>query len=124
MAKKKVTRADEVDEDIVGIAKVIDELNNRLHTLELRDTEYTKLMNITTNTLNYVMASMFVYEQYLSGIGVDREQFRQEIDAVFYEVFNKNQQTSDGKKLEYNKNIIKRVNDKVREFQEKLNEIK
>ena len=69
MTTRKKTRMDEIDEDLINVANILEELNQRIFQLEL----------------------------------------------IFYEAFGKNKRS---------KTTVKQINDKVKEFQERLNAIK
>ena len=106
--------------DLVKALDIIDSLNQRVYELEKKLEDQIKLHNVTTNTLNYLMASMYVFEEYLVEFGVDPNTLKEEIDDTFYDAFNK--KNKKGREFQYNQSIIKKINDQLLIFQEKLNE--
>lgn len=120
--QKKLTRADATDIDLVKVLDIIEKMNTQIYELEVKNEEQIKLANLTTNTINYILATVYVYESYFVEMGVDQEMLKKEIEQVFYDAFNK--QETQGKTPQYSKNIIKKVNDKLRQFQEKVNQEK
>lgn len=121
MAKpiKKIPKSVQADKDLIAALELIEELNERIYKLELKTEESIKFSNLTTNTINYILASLYVYESYFTEMGIDFNQMKKQIDKVFYEAFNKKGVKKN--KPEYHSNIIKKVNDRLREFQEKVN---
>lgn len=105
--------------NLVDMLSVIEQLNSRIHTLENKIQEQTKLYNVTTNTMNYILACLYVYELYFSEFGGDVLELRQKIEYTYYNAFNRNSRNS--KLSTYDENIIKKINDQLRTFQEILN---
>jgi len=123
MAKqKKLSKIEETNMDLLETLDVVEKLNARIYELEMKLQNQVKLYNMQTNTINYILASLYVYESYFTEMGVDQDLIQKEIEHVYYDAFNKTNKR--GKLPEYSTNIIKKVNDKLREFQEKLNEDK
>ena len=111
-------KINDVNKDIIDVADIIAELNDRVYNLELKLEEQTKFYNITTNTINYILATLYVYEMYFIEMGADQRLIKQEIEQTFYDAFQKN---GDDKSPQYVDNIIKKINDQLRQFQEKIN---
>lgn len=109
----------ETNKDLVKALDVIDTLNKRIYDIELKTEDHVKLFNVTTNTINYVLASLYVYESYLAELGIQQSVLRNEIDTVFYTAFVKKTDS-----VQFSNNIIKKVNDQLLKFQEKVNQYK
>lgn len=112
----------EINEDIINTLNVVDSLNERIFLLENKINDYNKMFNLTTNTVNYILASMLVYESYLQQFDFDLESIQREIDSVYFESFTKADKLDE--KSEYSNTILKKINDKLREFQDKINSSK
>lgn len=112
----------EINEDIINTLNVVDSLNERIFLLENKINDYNKMFNLTTNTVNYILASMLVYESYLQQFDFDLESIQREIDNVYFESFTKADKLDE--KSEYSNTILKKINDKLREFQDKINSSK
>lgn len=121
MAKQKpMSKIDATNMDLISALELIEELNKRVYDLEVKHENEVKLYNLTTNTINYILASLYVYESYLSEMGADQETLKKEIEQTFYDAFNRTGKK--GSKPDYSESIIKKVNDKLREFQERVNQ--
>lgn len=119
--RKKISEISEKSEkdlnkDLIATLDAVVELNKRLHNLELKHNEYVKFSNLTTNTVNYILAALYTYESYIKDMGIDAEELKRDIEHTYYTVFN-------NKSLDKSSNIVKKVSDKLREFQEKFNQL-
>jgi len=118
--KKIPKNSDTMDlsKDLVDTLEVLDSVNDRLFSTEKTVAEISKFLNVMTNTLNYCLATMFVYESYLIDLGVDRNELQKQIDSVYFESYQKKQSTDQV----FNKSVLTKINKKITEFQSKLNE--
>ena len=118
---KKRTRADEMDRDIVDAMSILDSMNNRMFTTEKTVADISKFLNVVSNTINYCLSSMYVYETYLTDLGADRNEIQKQIDTVYFEAYQKNLNGGDDA---YKKSVLNKINQKISDFQIKLNEDK
>lgn len=110
-----------IDKDLIDTMNIMDELNDRVYSLEFKLDSVLKMSNLTTNTINYILASMVVYESYLQQFDFDLDSIKREIDEVYFNSFA-NTSTSNDSSLE--SNILKKINDKLKNFQDKINKNK
>jgi len=113
-------RADAIDKDIVTTMEIIGEMNNRLFATEKNLDEINKFLNVMSNTVNYVLAAMFVYERYLIEFGASRSEIQKEVDEVYYDAFTKNKNKG-AEVSDYKDSIIKQINEQIKQFRERMN---
>lgn len=116
---KKLMSTIESEKDIIKTLNLIEDMNQRLYELELKRNDQIKMNNLTTNSMNYILAALYVYEEYFEELGIPSEDIQAAIDYAFYKSINKKNKNS-----EYSSNIIKKVNEKLREFKFKVGDKK
>lgn len=119
--KTKPTTGDilkHIDEDIIAIMELAEDLNGRLHSNEKTIVEISNYINTVTNTLNYCISSMFVYESYLIEQGADKNEIQREIDKVYFEHYQRTKKSA----TLFKSSTLGKINEKIEELQKKLNE--
>ena len=109
----------EIDKDLMEALSIIDSINERTFINEKTLSEISKFLNVISNTMNYCLSSMHVYETYLVEMGADRNELQKEIDAVYFETYQRKQSEENE---QYKKSVLSKINQRINEFQSKLND--